>query len=126
AGLAHSGAALIHFFRPSDRWVLWPELFSLPATFIGLGAGVYAYVNAPKRPEGWRAARPWAIERVAPPVVYFGAVLAGLVVGQFVSPPVADVIWKTLTSGTVAFAFALMTWENLWLWRQWAEFPASR
>lgn len=125
AGLAHGTAMVGVFYLPGARWLAWPELFALPAMIVGVGAGVVAYFNAPKKPPGWRSAHPWSFARLAPAAIYFSLVTASLALYPFVDAPTADLIHKVVFGTGSAFAFALLSWENLWQWRQWAEPQAS-
>jgi hypothetical protein len=122
AGVAHGAALLLHFYGASNRWVaVGLTLFTGLAFIVGLGAGVFAYVHAPKKPPGWRTVYPCAIERLAPAAVYFGTVILCLALYKYASRETADAYWRVVGETSAGFSFTLITWENLWVWRQWTR-----
>jgi hypothetical protein len=118
SGLAAAAAAVMKFQRPVDTWPAWLEMFSLAAFVVALGAAIVAYTNAPATPSGWRPARRWSFDRFAPAVVYFAFLILDLAMHKAASPPTSELFWKIFTGTIAEFAFALVVWENWWIWRE--------
>ena len=122
SGLTHAAAAVLQFYRPIDPWPAWIEIFAMAAFIVGMGAGIFAYTNAPAMPAGWRPAKPWTFNRLAPAAVYFGLVISSLALYKSTSPETSELVWKVGIGTMGQFAFALLAWENWWTWR---EFTSS-
>ena len=118
SGLASAAAAVMKFQRPVDTWPAWLEIFSLAAFVVALGAAIVAYTNAPATPSGWRPARRWSFDRFAPAAVYFVFLILGLAIYKTASPQTSELFWKIFTGTIAEFAFALVVWENWWIWRE--------
>ena len=120
SGLAHGTAAVMHFHRPVDIWSAWIEMAAMAALAVGIAAGFLAYLNAPATPPGWRPARHWTFERLAPPAVYVSLLILTFAVYKSANPEISELAWN-IGSGTASqFAFALVVWENWWCWKQFA------
>ena len=118
SGVAHAMAMIASFRHSVDLWPAWLEIFAIAAFMIGLGAGIFSYLNAPAKPHGWRPARRWTFGRSAPAAVYFALVTLSLAIVETTGSASSELVWKVITGTASQSAFVLLVWENWWVWRQ--------
>jgi hypothetical protein len=112
SGVAHAAAEVVQFYRPADPSLPWIAIFMIAGYAVALVAAVFAFVNKPAKPPGWRPTKPWAFVRVAPPAAYFGLLLVLFVLYQSSGSEVSPLIWKLGAGSGSQFAFALVVWEQ--------------
>jgi hypothetical protein len=117
---AQATAIVARVHRSLDGWPAWIEIFALAAFMVGLGAEIFSYSNAPAKPRGWRPARRWTFERLAPAAAYFSVLILSLAIGASASAGTSELVWKVATGTASQCAFALLVWENWWARREFA------
>ena len=117
SGLIRAAVAVAQFYRPSDPWLPWIELFAFAAYIVGIGAAMFAYTNAPAKPPEWHPAKPWGFDRLAPAAVYAGFMILTLAMYKSTGAETSELFWKLGIGTSGQFAFALLVWEHRWSWR---------
>lgn len=125
SGLARVAAAVAQFYGLTGSAPASLAIFALAAFAAGVGAAIYANTNAPAKPPGWRPAQPWAFERLAPATLCAGLMLLILVLSKLAASETSEFLWKVAIDSSTQFAFALLLWEQRWVWSTFTPAPGA-